>query len=265
MALANDRPSSSRVRFDAVSLQFPDVNDRRRNLKESLVRLLASTTHAPAACGGMWGLRDVNLELGDGDRLGIIGRNGSGKSTLLRVLSRIYRPTSGELKVTGRVAPIIELGAGFSDDLTGRENAFLYGALLGMTHREMEARLLSVIAFAELEDFMNVPVKYYSTGMVLRLAFTLATEVAPDILVLDELFAAGDASFVTRANARLDSFIARSSILVLVSHDMGNIRRFCNRVIVLEHGSVVADGEPQSTIERYERSCREGYFLSTSS
>jgi ABC-type polysaccharide/polyol phosphate transport system ATPase subunit len=250
--------ASAGVRLDAACVRFPEVHERQRGLKEAAMRLLAPVRYKTAPSGGTWGLHDVNLTLAEGDRLGVIGRNGAGKSTLLKLISRIYRPTSGALRVTGRVAPIIELGAGFCDDLTGRENALLYGALLGISRRDILERLPSVVAYAELEEFVDVPVKYYSTGMVLRLAFTLATEVVPDILVLDELFAGADASFLARANARLDDFIRRSRILVLVSHDTESIRRFCNRVVVLDHGRIVAGGEPASTIEFYERSCREG-------
>jgi ABC-type polysaccharide/polyol phosphate transport system ATPase subunit len=254
----NGRPAALAVRLNAVSLRFPEIHERRRGLKEAILRMLSPQRHWTPDPEDAPGLHGVSLVLGEGDRLGVIGRNGAGKSTLLKLLSRIYAPTSGGLTVNGRVAAIIELGAGFCDDLTGRENALLYGAILGFSRREMLARLPSVVEFAELEEFMDAPVKYYSTGMVLRLAFTLATEVAPDILVLDELFAGGDAAFVVRANMRLDDFIRRSRVLVLVSHDMNSIRRFCNRVIVLDHGRIVADGDPEPTIGLYERSCREG-------
>ncbi len=198
-----------------------------------------------------WGLRNVNLDLKDGDRLGIIGRNGAGKSTLLKVVSRIYRPTEGTVGVTGRIVPLIEIGAGFNPELSGRENAFLNGAILGMSRRFIAQRMESIIDFSELREFIDMPVKYYSTGMHLRLAFTLATELPPDILILDELYAGGDASFIEKANVRLDRFVADSKILILVAHNLEYIRRFCTRVLILDRGRVEADGAPGPMVERY--------------
>lgn len=246
------------VHLDNVSLRFKSFHARSGGLKESVMRWLSppqwTKKHKPAR-SEFWGLKDVNLELKEGDRLGIIGRNGAGKSTLLKVISRIYRPTQGAIKVQGRVAPLIEIGAGFNPELTGRENAYLNGSILGIPRKVIAQHLDSIVEFSELQDFIDMPVKYYSTGMHLKLAFTLATELPPDILILDELYAGGDAAFIQRANKRLEQFVESSKILILVAHDMGYIQKFCNRVVVLDHGKLVAQGEPQAMIDRYLSFC----------
>jgi len=246
------------VRLDNVSVRFRKYYGRSHGIKEAAMRLLRPPTwyeKNPPQKVDFLGLDQMNLDLREGDRLGIIGKNGAGKSTLLKVISRIYRPSEGALTVSGRVAPLIEIGAGFSPELTGRENAFLNGAVLGIPRKEIAKRLNSIIKFSELSDFFDMPVKYYSTGMNLRLAFTIATEVTPDILILDELYAGGDASFIQKANRRLDKFVEESKILLLVAHDMSYIRRFCNKVVVLDQGKIVAQGEPTLMVDRYLDFC----------
>ena len=209
----------------------------------------------PPAKSEFWGLRNISLDLADGDRLGIIGRNGAGKSTLLKVISGIYYPAEGSIQVKGRIAPLIEIGAGFHHELTGRENVFLNGAILGMSRKLIASHFDSIVDFSELHEFIDMPVKYYSTGMYMRLAFTIATEQAPDILILDELYAGGDATFIEKANARLDRFAEESKILIVVAHDMEYIKRFCKRVIVIDHGRVVANGSPEEMTARYLAFC----------
>ncbi len=196
-------------------------------------------------------VRDLSLHIKSGERVGILGHNGAGKSTLLKTLCRIYEPTQGAIKITGNVAPLLEIGAGFHPEFTGRENIYLNGAILGNTKATLRRLEPEVIAFAELEEFIDTPVKYYSTGMYLRLAFALATAVHPDILILDELFAGGDASFVAKAKARMVEMIDRASIMVLCSHDTDLMRTLCNRILWLDHGKLVADGAPDEIIDRY--------------
>lgn len=243
----------SEIKARDISVRFRKYHGGA-GLKEAVLGLLSSPLdrkNRPARKSEFWGLRNISLDLKEGDRLGIIGHNGAGKSTLLKVVSRIYRPTEGTLTVRGRVAPLIELGAGFNPELTGRENTFLNGSILGIPRRVIKSRLDSIVAFAELEEFIDMQVKYYSTGMHLRLAFSIATEVSPDILILDELFAGADRAFIEKANERLDRFIAQTHIFMLVSHEMDYIRRFCNRAILLDHGRLIAAGKPDEIVDRY--------------
>ncbi len=246
--------SEARIDLKNVCVKFRRYELRSHGLKEAVLRFVtppAWEKEGKFKQYFFWGLKDINLSLREGDRLGIIGHNGAGKSTLLKVLSRVYKPTSGELSIQGRVAPLIEIGAGFAPDLSGRENVFLNGTILGIKTRALTERMDSIVQFSELEGFIDTPVKYYSTGMYLRLAFTLATEVIPDILILDELYAGGDATFVEKGNRRLDHFVHSSKILILVAHQMEYIQRFCNRVIVMEKGQIIGDGNAQDMIARY--------------
>ncbi len=241
-----------------VSVRFRTYYGSSSGLKEAVMRKLRPPQwikQIPAAKKEFWGLKGIDLDLKEGDRLGIIGRNGAGKSTLLKVISRIYRPTEGSCGVSGRIAPLIEIGAGFNPELSGRENAYLNGSILGIPRREINERMNSIVRFSELEEFIDMPIKYYSTGMNLKLAFTLATEIPPDILILDELYAGGDAAFITKANVRLQRFVDSSKILILVAHNLEYVQQFCNRVIVLDHGKIVAQGDPKAMIEKYLDFC----------
>lgn len=246
--------TTAKVKLDSVSVKFRKVQTSSFGLKDALLRWITRPSWEKAleqSRSEFWGLRDINLDLREGSRLGIIGHNGAGKSTLLKVICKIYRPSLGKVDVQGRIAPLIEIGAGFIPELSGRENAFLQGAILGLSTKIIRSRMDSIIEFSELQDFIDMPVKYYSTGMHLRLAFTLATEIAPDILILDELYAGGDTRFIQRANERLDAFVARSKILVLVAHNMDYIKRFCNEAIVLDHGRAVFYGGPEEAVQYY--------------
>lgn len=245
----------SHVILNNVSLRFRKYTGGGEGIKEAAMRLICPPQWSgsrPPTKSEFWGLRDIHLSLKEGDRLGIIGPNGAGKSSLLKVISRIYKPTLGTLDVVGRIAPLIEIGAGFIPELSGRDNAYLYGAILGLKRKTVRERLDSMVEFSGLQDFVDMPVKYYSTGMHLRLAFTIATEVAPEILILDELYAGGDAAFIAKANQRLEHFINRSRILILVAHQMEYISRFCNRAIVMAHGRIQKDGTAEEAIDWYE-------------
>ena len=197
-------------------------------------------------------LKGLNIKIKKGEFVGIIGRNGSGKSTLLKILSGIYVPDSGTIKINGSLVPFIELGVGFNPELTGRENIYLNGALLGFSNREMDAMYDEIVDFAELRDFMDQKLKNYSSGMQVRLAFSIAIRARGDILILDEVLAVGDAAFQNKCNEYFAS-ISGEQTIILVTHDMNNVRRFCNRAILLEDGKVKKDGNPEEVAAAYEK------------
>lgn len=239
----------SRIHIDNLSIKFRIYHDRSPSLKAQFANIFKKRTSS--AYTDFWAVKDFSIAIESGERVGIIGHNGAGKSTLLKALCRIYEPSTGSIYVEGTVAPLIEIGAGFHPEFTGRENIYLNGSILGYSMQKLRQIEPEVIAFAELEEFIDMPVKYYSTGMYMRLAFSLATAMHPDILVLDELFAGGDAAFITKAKARMHALIDRASIMVMVSHDAELVRSLCNRVIWLDHGNVVADGAPGAILDRY--------------
>jgi lipopolysaccharide transport system ATP-binding protein len=196
-------------------------------------------------------LRDVSLEIKKGETVGLVGRNGSGKSTLLQLVCGILKPTSGSAQVNGRVSALLELGAGFNHEFTGRENVYFYGALIGFTQAEMDARFDDIVTFADIGDFIDQPVRTYSSGMYLRLAFSVAIHVAPDILVIDEALAVGDESFQSKCYAKLTGLRKQGVTILLVSHSPQLILQLCDRAILLEVGSVIAFGEPKAVVHRY--------------
>jgi lipopolysaccharide transport system ATP-binding protein len=189
-----------------------------------------------------WALKDVNFDVAQGEAVGIIGRNGAGKSTLLKILSRVTAPTAGEVRLRGNVASLLEVGTGFHAELTGRENIFLNGAIMGMSQSEVRARFDEIVAFAEVDKFLDTPVKRYSSGMYVRLAFAVAAHLQPEILVVDEVLAVGDASFQRKCLGKMQSVASGGRTVLFVSHNMAAISRLCTRAILLSHGTVVADG-----------------------
>jgi ABC-type polysaccharide/polyol phosphate transport system ATPase subunit len=234
-----------------VSIKFRLYHDKSPSLKDYFAQLLKRRQQTPYS--EFFALRDVSFGINAGDKVGIIGHNGAGKSTLLKALCRIYEPSDGKIVVHGRIAPLLEIGAGFHPEFTGRENLYLNGAILGYTKSQISAIEAEVIAFAELEEFIDTPVKYYSTGMYMRLAFSLATAMHPDILVLDEIFAGGDAAFTAKAKTRMHNLIDKANIMIMVSHDHTLVESLCNRVIWMDHGKLVADGAPKDVIKNYLR------------
>ncbi len=239
----------SSIQVENLSIKFRIYHDRSPSLKEYFANLFKRT--GKAAHSDFWAVKDVSFEIKAGDRVGIVGHNGAGKSTLLKALCRVYEVSDGEISVNGRLAPLLEIGAGFHPEFTGRENIYLNGAILGYSKQQLKEIEPEVIAFAELEEFIDTPVKYYSTGMYMRLAFSLATAMHPDILVLDEIFAGGDAAFMAKAKSRMYAMIDKANIMVMVSHDHALVKSLCNRVIWLDHGKLIADGDPDDVIERY--------------
>ncbi|HXH98262.1 MAG TPA: ABC transporter ATP-binding protein [Gaiellaceae bacterium] len=205
----------------------------------------------------IWALRDVSFEIRSGEAVGIIGRNGAGKSTLLKILSRITRPTTGHARVHGRVGSLLEVGTGFHGELTGRENIFLNGALLGLTKSEIERRFDEIVAFSEVEEFLDTPVKRYSSGMTVRLAFAVAAHLDPEILLVDEVLAVGDLGFQRKCLGRMTEVAASGRTVLFVSHNMAVIRALCSRGIYLEHGGVHTDGTADAAVGAYLRSLEE--------
>lgn len=203
-----------------------------------------------------WALKDISFDIGHGDRVGIIGRNGAGKSTLLKILSRVTEPTKGRIKISGKVASLLEVGTGFHPELTGRENIFLNGAILGMTRTDIRSKFDEIVAFAEVEKFLDTPVKRYSSGMYVRLAFAVAAHLEPEILVVDEVLAVGDAAFQKKCLGKMEQAGSEGRTVLFVSHNMAMISSLCDKAIQLENGQLVAQGSSESVILNYATSGR---------
>jgi ABC-2 type transport system ATP-binding protein len=250
-----------------IHVEFPIYDSRARSLKYSLgIGQIAKGINRLASrklnVGGQIGrgeagkivikaLDGVSFEIAEGDRIGLLGQNGSGKTTLLRTLAGIYEPVSGEIQTNGRVFPLFDLQLGMDQDATGVENIWMRGKMLGLSKSEISNALDDIAEFTELGDYLEMPTRTYSMGMMLRLAFAISTAIIPEILVLDEMIAAGDAAFLARADARLKNFLSRTAILVLASHSMPMLRQWCNKGMLLEHGKLAAFGPLEQVISRY--------------
>lgn len=238
------------IRVQNVTQRFRLIQERPDTLRELFAKFLRHTSEVH----NFEAVKNVSLDVQKGEILGIIGRNGSGKSTLLKIIAGVYKPTSGTVQVQGTIAPLIELGAGFHGELTGRENVVMNGLLMGYSKREMAEREQSIIEFADIGDFIDSPVKQYSSGMYMRLAFAVATEVNPDILVVDEILAVGDMAFQKKSFERLENFRRANKTIIYVAHSMKDVAEHCSRVIYLDRGQIVADGDPEEVIELYTSS-----------
>ena len=236
------------IRLENVTQRFRVIHERPDTVRELFSRMFRhqSSFHDFEAVKG------ASFAVPAGQTLGIIGRNGSGKSTLLKIIAGVYKPTAGTVQVSGTLAPLIELGAGFHHELTGRENILLNGLLMGYSKREMLERQERIIEFADIGDFVDAPVKQYSSGMYMRLAFAVATEVDPQILLVDEILAVGDAGFQEKCFQRIRKFRASGKTILLVSHFMNDIQEHCERVLLLDQGSIVIDGRPEEAIAVYK-------------
>jgi lipopolysaccharide transport system ATP-binding protein len=246
------------IKFSHVYKRFILHHERPRSFQEVVVSLFGLRTPSKRGVAmprpakeEFWALRDVNFSIYRGEAVGIIGENGSGKSTTLKLISRILQPTSGSVSVRGKVSALLELGAGFHPDLTGRENIYLHGALLGLPQKEIEARFDDIVDFAELAEFIDTPIKHYSSGMVMRLGFAVAINVNPDILLTDEVLAVGDEGFQRKCLEYIAGLRRRDVTIVFVSHALESVRSLCERVIWLDHGRVMADGPAGEVIDRY--------------
>ncbi len=238
---------STVIRLQNVTQRFRVIQERPDTLRELFSKLLRhqATFHDFEA------VKNASFEVSRGQALGIIGRNGSGKSTLLKIIAGVYQPSTGTVEVEGTLAPLIELGAGFHHELTGRENILLNGLLMGYSKREMLEREQRIIDFAEIGDFIDSPVKQYSSGMYMRLAFSVATEVDPQILVVDEILAVGDMGFQEKCFARIRTFREQGKTILMVTHSMENVQNHCDRAILIEHGTILVDGLPSEAVAAY--------------
>lgn len=237
------------VSVDKVSKRFLLAHNRARNLADA-ARGMFRRSHREE----FWALRDVSFEVEQGEALGIIGHNGAGKSTILKLLTRIMEPTTGRIRTRGRVSALIEVGAGFHPEMTGRENIYLNGSILGMTRSEIASRFDEIVVFAELDKFIDTPVKRYSSGMYARLGFAVAAHVQPDILIVDEVLSVGDAAFQEKCSQRMQQLRDASRTVIFVSHNMGAVASLCDRVILLEHGKVALTASPQAAVKAYRES-----------
>jgi ABC-type polysaccharide/polyol phosphate transport system ATPase subunit len=240
---------SAVIRLENVALRYRVPRERIRSLKEYAIRRIQRRV----VYDDFEALKGVALTVEAGERIGVIGRNGAGKSTLFRIISRVLPPSEGRVFVAGRIAPILELGLGFHGELTGRENVMLQGALLGFSRAETRRRLEGIVAWAELQDFIDAPTRTFSTGMAARLAFAVATDVDPDILLVDEALSVGDEKFQRKCHERMQGFHDRGRTMMLVSHSLSQIQDNCDRAIWLHHGRVVRDGPVAEVTEAYHQ------------
>lgn len=251
----NDLSTESHIKFDQVGIDFPIYQASARMLKKTILQ---------TAVGGfirtsenkhvvVRALQDITLDIGSGERVALLGHNGAGKTTLLRAMAGIYYPTTGTVNVSGRRVPLFELGLGLDDEATGYENMLLRGLVIGLRRSEIERRMDDIASFSGLGDFLNLPIRTYSTGMILRLLFSIATSVDADILLMDEWLGTGDQEFVAKANDRLHKLVDRSHILLLASHDLGLLEKMCNRGIVLESGRIIFDGPINEAVKLYAK------------
>jgi len=235
------------VEVQDVSMKFRLANDKIMSLKEFITNKLSGKLSYQK----FWALKNVSFQVKRGEVLGIIGRNGSGKSTLLKIISGIMKPTGGHVICRGNIVPMLELGSGFDFDLTGRENIFLNGAILGYTKEFLESKYLEILDFSELGQFIDMPIRNYSSGMLMRLAFSIATVVQPEILIVDEILAVGDDAFQHKSRARMMDLMSGGTTVLFVSHALDQIREMCNRVVWLDVGNVRMIGDPFEVCNAY--------------
>lgn len=236
------------IKAENVSMRFRLSADRISSMKEYVVRMLTGRLRYKE----FWALRNVSFSVEKGEVLGVIGHNGAGKSTLLKAISGILRPTEGSVTVRGNIVPMLELGSGFDFDMTGRENIFLNGAILGYSKEFLTAKYQEIVDFSELGDFIDEPLRNYSSGMMMRLAFSIATVVEPEILIVDEILAVGDADFQAKSKRRMMELMSGGTTVLLVSHTLSQVREMCDKVLWIEHGQVQGYGETKAMCDAYE-------------
>lgn len=241
--------SATAIKVSGVSKRYLIGGVRNNSLRDAIAGLVSNPFRERKE--ELWALRDVSFEVKQGERIGLVGRNGAGKSTILKILSRITRPTTGSAEIHGRVVSLLEVGTGFHSELSGRENIFLNGAILGMRKVEIEAKFDEIVAFSEFDRFLDTPVKHYSSGMYMRLAFSVAAHLDPEVLIVDEVLAVGDSAFQRKCVNKMREIGRSGKTIFFVSHDMEAIRRLCNRVIWLDGGSVREDGKADAVVGSY--------------
>lgn len=242
------------IKVENVTLTYELYHDQTNSLKEAVINLVHKRKYTEERRSSFNALQNVSFEVKQGERIGIVGGNGAGKSTLLKVISGILKPTLGKVTVNGTIQPLIEISAGFNPEFSGRENIYLNGYMLGFSRQQIVNNEQEIINFCELGDFIDVPVKYYSSGMSVRLAFAIATSIEPEILLFDEMLSAGDEHFAHKADQRLNSLLDRSKGMVIVSHNLKLIERLCSRALWLKNGIIAEDGEPSKVISSYVKS-----------
>jgi lipopolysaccharide transport system ATP-binding protein len=242
--------ANPRLSVDGLTLAYPVGGGRQSSIKAGLMRLLGYREPG-AEVRYVRALNNISFDVNRGDRIAIIGHNGAGKSTLLRALAGIYPPTSGSVAAAGEIGTLLNISLGFETEATGRENIYHRGFAMGLSRKELREAEADIVEFAGLNDFIDLPMRTYSSGMYVRLGFAISTQFAPDILLIDEVFGAGDASFAAKARQRMEDIVSGSGIVVMVSHDLGSVQSFCNRVIWLSGGEVFMDGRPQEVVQAY--------------
>lgn len=238
------------IKVDHVSMKFNLSSEKFDSFKEYVIKRIKGQVSIEE----FWALNDVSFEVYKGDSIGLIGLNGSGKSTMLKTIAGILKPTKGSVTVSGSIAPLIELGAGFDMDLTARENVFLNGALLGYTRSEMQSYYDDIVDFSELHNFMDVPVKNFSSGMVSRLAFAIATIGIPDILIVDEVLSVGDFQFQEKCEQRIQNMMEHGTTILFVSHSIDQVQKICSKIVWLEQGHMKCFGDAKVICDEYRRS-----------
>lgn len=237
------------ISLQNVTVKYRLLKERKRTFQAHLINYLKGRRWESQT---LWALRNVSLDIAKGESWGIIGHNGAGKSTLLKVISGVIKPLEGEVRVRGTIAPLIELSAGFDKELTGRENVYLSASILGMSRKEIDEKFERIVDFSELKDFINAPIKSYSSGMVARIGFAIATQVNADILIVDEVLAVGDARFRKKSRERITEFRKGGGTVLIVSHRTEELIKLCDRVLWLDHGKMIMTGEPEPVIRQYE-------------
>lgn len=241
------------IEVENVGMKFNMSSEKVDDLKDYVIKFLKRQLNFKE----FWALKDISVKINKGDRVGIVGLNGAGKSTLLKVVSGVLKPTEGKVKISGNIAPLLELGAGFNQQYTGAENIYLYGAMLGHSKAFLNEKFDEIVKFSELGDFINVPVKKYSSGMRARLGFAIATIVEPDILILDEVLSVGDAKFRKKSTNKIKSMINNNVTVLFVSHSMDQVLELCNKAIFLEKGKLLAYGDVGEIAELYQNKLEE--------
>ncbi len=236
--------------FENVSKRFVVSHDRARSFQDLMLQVFHKSTQ-PSSKEAFWALREVSFAIHPGETVGLVGRNGSGKSTCLKLMMRILTPTEGSVRVQGRMAGLLELGTGFHPELTGRDNIYLNGALMGLSRSEIARRFDEIVAFAELERFVDAQIKFYSSGMAMRLGFAIAVSVNPEILLVDEVLAVGDQSFQEKCLQRIEEMRSRGVTIVFVSHDLETVRSLCSRALWFDRGILLQDGPCDAVVDEY--------------